>query len=115
VTPTVDRRPERAQPCCILCGTWVCHECWDWHRTGANRFVRQICTNCGGVEGEFVAVRHRSGNPKVFKPFMVSHELLERGKEWYDYVQGLSMPGHYVVDSWWSAGTSDLQSPGRTH
>lgn len=57
-SPTVDPRPQNPKACCILCATWVCHECWDWHRTRADRNYSQYCTNCGGVEGQFTAVRH---------------------------------------------------------
>ncbi len=57
-SPTVDPRPNNPRACCILCATWVCHECYSWHRNGASRTYPQYCTKCGGVEGQFIAVRH---------------------------------------------------------
>lgn len=75
--PTRDPRPEDPRPCCLLCATWVCHECWDWHRKGANRFGHQYCTKCGGIKGEFVAVRHlrHHHHMRPFRPFRVPTEL----------------------------------------
>jgi len=59
VTATVDPRPHNPRACCIMCATWVCKGCLSWHRERADRHAAQRCPNCGGVEGEFVAVRHR--------------------------------------------------------
>lgn len=44
---------------CDKCGTWVCHTCWDFRRTYANRATHQICANCGYDEGEFKPTYHR--------------------------------------------------------
>lgn len=57
-SPTVDPKPENPRACCILCATWVCHECWNWHRNKAARGMPQYCIKCGGIEGQFTAVRH---------------------------------------------------------
>jgi hypothetical protein len=76
--PTVDTWPDNPRQCCILCAKWVCHECWDWRRYGANRNSHQICSNCGGIEGQFIAVRHHEkgehfGRHRV--PFAVPAKL----------------------------------------
>lgn len=92
----VDSSPDNPRSCCILCGTWVCHECWDFRRLYATRRIDQACPNCGGVEGEFKAVRHASKlNREAFSvPFAIPTELPKTMRE-IDRLY-FEMKGHYV-------------------
>lgn len=65
--PVKDLRPENPRPVCPECAIWVCHECWQYRRRGATRAIgtTQNCARCGGIEGEYLAVRHH--NPKTHK------------------------------------------------
>jgi hypothetical protein len=76
-----DRNPDNPRAVCIHCGTWVCHECWDWHRNGAARNGHQICIKCGGIEGEFIAVRHnKEGHDVLSAPApLILHRMFVVG------------------------------------
>lgn len=68
----MDPTPNKPQPCCIVCGTWVCRGCWGFSRPYA-RFGesdRQICNRCGSTEGFFRATRHTHW--KANKPFFLN-------------------------------------------
>lgn len=105
-SPTVDRQPDNPRACCILCAKWVCHECWDFRRTNASRraFGGQICAKCGGVEGEFVAVRHKDKGqhhyqPRWFiRPIPPTLPLAEDVDRMYFFMRGPEpMPGHILI------------------
>lgn len=68
----LDQNPEKAQPCCIVCGTWVCRECWGYRRPYAryDQPAHRICGRCGGIDGFFLATRHTHW--KANKPFFVN-------------------------------------------
>jgi hypothetical protein len=72
MSATVDIRPENPRACCILCAKWVCHECWDWRRIGAARYSHQICHNCGGIDGMFIAVRHYGKGQHWYQPIWIA-------------------------------------------
>lgn len=55
VAPT---SPEQDPTVCGECGTWVCHECWEFRRQRASRSEHQICGRCGGTKGKFLPTRH---------------------------------------------------------
>jgi hypothetical protein len=81
MTPMVDRQPENPRACCIRCATWVCHECWDWHRNGASINYPQYCHKCGGIEGGFIAVRHRKPHGEMVIPRPIPLRLPQTGDE----------------------------------
>jgi len=72
VNTVLDQNPEKPQPCCIVCGTWICRECWNFRRPYA-RYTEpghHICGRCGGIDGFFLATRH--SHWKANKPFFVN-------------------------------------------
>lgn len=55
----IDSNPRAwKSPVCIICGTWICSECWEFRRTYAIRSQHQSCKKCGSERGYFVAIRH---------------------------------------------------------
>lgn len=55
----IDSNPRAwKSPVCIICGTWICSECWEFRRTYAIRSQPQSCKKCGSDQGYFVAIRH---------------------------------------------------------